>query len=271
MRDINIKDIRLLLFDLDDTLLRSDKTVSEANLLAIERCRGAGILVGVSTSRSERNADMFIRRVRPDLMITSAGASVRAGDRRIFTAAFTRSETEEIIRKARDVMGPEALIDADTSDTHYRNYPVSEDEERTGWDGSVATDFSAIPEGVLMVCVNMPDPEDAVRLQNTLPFCDVVKFANGSWYKVTRAGVTKASGVEALCEELGIEKREIAAFGDDLADIEMLRLAGLGVAMGNGLSEVREEADVVIGDNNSDAIADFLEKLLEIRSGEGYA
>lgn len=122
-----------------------------------------------------------------------------------------------------------------------------------------------------MVCVNMPDPEDAVRLQNTLPFCDVVKFANGSWYKVTRAGVTKASGVEALCEELGIEKREIAAFGDDLADIEMLRLAGLGVAMGNGLSEVREEADVVIGDNNSDAIADFLEKLLEIRSGEGYA
>lgn len=268
----DLKSIKLLLFDLDDTLLRSDKSISEGNLAAIERCKTADMLVGISTSRSERNAGMFIQRLRPDVLITSAGASVRVGDERIFTAAFTRGETERIIAAARDIMGPDALIDVDTWDTHYRNYPISEDEEKTGWDGSVATDFSTVPENALMVCVNMPDPEDAARLAGELPFCDVVKFAHGDWYKVTRAGITKASGVETLCRTLGIQKSQIAAFGDDLADIGMLRLAGLGVAMGNGLPEVKRQADVVIGDNNSDAIAEFLGKLLlEKRSGEGYA
>lgn len=258
-----MSDIKLLLFDLDDTLLKSDKTISEANLRALEECRRAGIAVGVSTSRSERNAGMFLERVKPDVCITSAGASVRVGDRRIFSAAFTARETEMIISEARRLRGPEARIDCDTVDTHYRNYPVTGDEEKTGWSGSVYTDFSAVPEDVLMVCVDLPDPEDAARLREALPFCDAVKFAGGDWHKVTRKGITKASGVEAMCGALGIGWQNIVSFGDDLADLEMLESSGLGVAMGNALEEVKRRADAVIGDNDSDAIAAFLRGLIK--------
>ncbi len=265
MRDI--KDIRLLLFDLDDTLLRRDKSISERNLAALERCRLAGIAVGVSTSRSERNAGMFLEHVKPDVCITSAGASVRVGRERIFSAAFTTGETKRIISTARELCGLDVPMDADTADTHYRNYPLTEEDIRTGWAGSVRTDFSQVPEDALMVCVNMPKPGDAERLRAALPFCGVVKFAYGDWYKVTRAGITKASGVETLCEALGIHESNIAAFGDDLADIEMLRLAGLGVAMGNALPEVKAHADIVIGDNDSDAIAEFLDKMLGENDG----
>ena len=52
------------------------------------------------------------------------------------------------------------------------------------------------------------------------------------------------------------------AFGDDLADIGMLRLAGTGVAMGNALAEVKQAADVVIGSNDEDGIAVYLRELL---------
>ena len=53
----------------------------------------------------------------------------------------------------------------------------------------------------------------------------------------------------------------MAAFGDDLVDIGMIKLCGTGVAMGNALPEVKEVADIVIGTNNEDGIAEYLEGL----------
>ncbi len=77
---------KLLLFDLDDTLLRSDKTISPRNLEALHRIRWANaVKIGVSTSRSEKNAEVFINRIHPDVRITSAGAHVRVGERTIFS------------------------------------------------------------------------------------------------------------------------------------------------------------------------------------------
>ena len=49
-------------------------------------------------------------------------------------------------------------------------------------------------------------------------------------------------------------------FGDDYADIGMLELCGTGVAMGNAIDEVKESADIVIGSNDEDGIADFIEE-----------
>ena len=51
----------------------------------------------------------------------------------------------------------------------------------------------------------------------------------------------------------------IIAFGDDYADIGMLQLCGTGVAMGNAIDEVKDKADVVIGSNDEDGIAVFIE------------
>ena len=63
-----------------------------------------------------------------------------------------------------------------------------------------------------------------------------------------------------MCDSCGILPDDIIAFGDDYADIGMLKLAGRGVAMGNAVEEVKAIADVVIGTNDEDGIAAFLEK-----------
>ena len=52
----------------------------------------------------------------------------------------------------------------------------------------------------------------------------------------------------------------IIAFGDDYVDIGMLKLCGTGVAMGNAIDEVKERTDIVIGSNDEDGIADFIDK-----------
>lgn len=61
-----------------------------------------------------------------------------------------------------------------------------------------------------------------------------------------------------VCSFCGIKTEEIIAFGDDYADIGMLELCGKGIAMGNAINEVKENADWIIGSNDEDGIAEYL-------------
>ena len=64
-----------------------------------------------------------------------------------------------------------------------------------------------------------------------------------------------------MCNACGISTDDITAFGDDYADIGMLKMAGIGVAMGNAIEEVKKVADIVIGTNDEDGIADYLKNI----------
>ena len=76
-----MENCRLLLFDLDGTLLCSDKTISKRTLKALQECRKKGILTGVSTSRGEQNVLSFLDELKPDILITSGGALVKYNGR----------------------------------------------------------------------------------------------------------------------------------------------------------------------------------------------
>lgn len=64
-----------------------------------------------------------------------------------------------------------------------------------------------------------------------------------------------------MCQALNITVKDIIAFGDDYVDIGMLKLCGVGVAMGNAIDEVKTVADVIIGGNDEDGIAEYLEEM----------
>ena len=63
------KACKLLLFDLDGTLLQSDKTISKRTLSVLKQYREKGLLIGVSTSRSEQNSMAFLKELMPDILI----------------------------------------------------------------------------------------------------------------------------------------------------------------------------------------------------------
>lgn len=97
--------MKLLLFDLDGTLLQSDKTISKRTLQAINKCRERGVLVGISTSRAEHNCMAFLPELTPDLFIASGGAVVKFRDTYIYTAEFSVEETRSMIACARQICG----------------------------------------------------------------------------------------------------------------------------------------------------------------------
>lgn len=79
------------------------------------------------------------------------------------------------------------------------------------------------------------------------------------------AGVNKWTGIRRLCDAWGIDPQRTVAIGDEVNDVDMLRNAGLGVAMGNARPEVQSAARVVTASNEECGVAQLVERVL---SGE---
>ena len=79
--------------------------------------------------------------------------------------------------------------------------------------------------------------------------------------EVTAANVTKASGLNYICQQLELPRSAVVAIGDNFNDLDMLDFAGLGVAMGNSPAHVKAKANLVIGSNDEDGVAEFVQEL----------
>ena len=84
-------------------------------------------------------------------------------------------------------------------------------------------------------------------------------FAN---LEFNKAGISKATGVRFLSEYLGVSVNDVIAIGDSENDIEMLKIAGTGIAMGNAVEEAKAAADDITASNDEDGVAKAIEKYL---------
>lgn len=252
--------MKLLLFDLDGTLLDNEKNISKRTLSALYACREKGILIGVSTSRGEQNSLTFLAELQPDILISSGGALVKRGAEYIYKAEMSPQETRRMIETARRICSNDCEITVDTLTSHYWNYKIDPKTQDKTWGDSIYTDFNDFDQPALKVCVEIFDTQKAEALKAALSDYDCVRFSDGFWYKFTKSGITKEKAIHVVCNACNISLADITAFGDDFADIGMLKLCGLGVAMGNAIDEVKEIADFVIGRNDEDGIAEYVEK-----------
>jgi HAD superfamily hydrolase (TIGR01484 family) len=167
---------KLLLFDLDGTLLQTDKTISKFTMQVLKKCREQGIMIGVSTSRSEKNCMEFITELNPDVVISSAGALVKYREEYVYKVEFTSAETKDLIIKAREICGKNCEITIDTIDAHYWNYKINPKQQDKSWGDSIYTDFYDFNLASLKMCVEIFDDKQAEELQQNLPQCDCARF-----------------------------------------------------------------------------------------------
>lgn len=120
-------------------------------------------------------------------------------------------------------------------------------------------------------CAGYIDQERLEEFCKKYPDFSFVITGGGRMCDITLKGINKGKGLEMLCEYLGIELKDCLAFGDDANDIEMIKMAGIGVAMGNSLPIVKENADYVALDSDQLGVVHTLKhfNLVEERNDYG--
>jgi Cof subfamily protein (haloacid dehalogenase superfamily) len=252
--------IKLIVVDLDNTLLRRDKTISDYTKDIFTRLRNLGIHIAFATSRSVKASARFRAMITPDIDITSGGAIATMNGKTLFRAAIDVETANAIIH---DLKASEGVlqITADTEEYYFNSKPI--DSSWAGWvdyTDSITTDFSEplhIPD-VFKITPNAISADTILTITSNYPSVDVLHFTGEDWYQIKSRKAAKQYAVAAVCAELGFPMSEVVAFGDDNNDVKMLHDCGIGVAVSNAIDEAKGAADYICGDCDEDGVAKWL-------------
>lgn len=258
---------RLLAFDIDGTLLRSDGTVSPRVIDALDAARQAGMLLSLSTGRPWPQArDVAVAAGGMDYGVCLNGAVVVGADGdTIALRAMTAAQACDTGHLARRIL-PGATLAADMADGRHfweqdfhPQFPVDVDAVRV--DDAVATVDG--PVLTWLVGVSGWEPLEIISaLHDHMPAGTEVRPSGLEMAEIAAFGVSKASGLQIVADRHGIRRDEVMAFGDGLNDLEMMRWAGRSVAMQNGHPTVLDIASQVAPANDDDGVAIAIEEIL---------
>jgi len=258
----------LLCSDLDDTLLTTDKRVSDENKKAIEYFKDNGGIFTFATGRIPYGAKIMLRYIQPNApMICFNGAGIYdfTEDRLIYNMKLhdDKISAVEFIDKNYDFSG----IEICTRDRLYfsKMNEVVYEQKRHEQLPDLFADYHSI-DGDWIKVLFMQKREEIQAIRDAFAnsdFNDRFDFTQSSpyYYEMLPKGANKGNGLVKLGEILGIKKEDIIAVGDNENDIEMVKSAGVGIAVANAIQSVRDAADMITVDNNSNALACVIEML----------
>lgn len=256
-------DLRLLVGDLDGTLLERDGSISSSTAAAVKALRGAGVRVAIATGRIPRGIGRVVEALTLDgPQVTMHGAlviDITTGEH-IYSATFRPAEVDELLGLTAGLDLPTLLCYPDGFRTNVLTQEVMD----------------------LFVPFNEPVPElvtDLADLRSSAPH-KIAVWTGDERYEAALArateqvagrwtitsgdnrsleflpnGVNKAHAIEAMVRWLGLDLAQVVAIGDGTNDIEMLSAVGRSVAMRHARPEVRTAATLSIPDHLPDDAA----------------
>ncbi|GAA5513334.1 HMP-PP phosphatase [Deinococcus carri] len=217
--------MRLLAFDLDDTLLDPHGQVPEATVTVLEELRRAGWLVAVITARWHFPA-VLEARLRPEAVATSNGAAIEVRGQRLVRHTLPRTAAQAIL----DACPAEANIKAFSAEKRFGDVSYST-PERPVFSLTEAREA----ELVKLRVAHEAAPSLRAQFQNTPGLS--ISGGEGQRYagkvSFTPEAAHKGEALRTIAQALGIPLGDCVAFGDSDSDLPMLRLAGLGVQVGD--------------------------------------
>lgn len=248
--------IKMIITDLDGTLLHSDKSISEYTRNIFLRCREKGIITTVATARDWISAEYYISKLNPDYEITTDGALIHSNNQMIYGCGLEVNKANDIIYELRTTYPCIDIVVAAEHCVYWNNHTAGADQLYK----AVYNDYSRpIDECAYKIAAALPSIDIAGDIAARYD-CKLRSYRDGLWYSFVHKDSDKLQAIHSLCEQTSIDIRDIIAFGDDISDIEMLKACGKGIAVSNAVLSVREIADEIIGSNNEDGVAKYIEE-----------
>lgn len=261
--------IRLVAMDMDDTLLQDDWTISERTINAIRQAQKKGVYVTFATGRATTSVRPYAEQLGLNVpVITYNGAKIQevlSGEilyRRVIPIATAKDISAWLLAQdihfhvyLKDHIFVEKMNEWSRQYARATRVPVEEID--------LIERLSAEQEGVEKILL-MGEPEMTILWNEKIHqrYEGKVRSTKSKphFLELIHPSVSKGTALASLAERLGVKREEVMAIGDSLNDIEMIRYAGLGVAMGNARTEVKEIADKITATNQEDGVAQAIEE-----------
>ncbi len=262
---------KLLAIDLDGTLLKSDGTISKANVEAIGEARKKGIRVVLATGRPLNGIKRYLKELN------------LIGDE--YVIVFNGAVTEKI--KNFEVIREEGVSLKDLEEIYALSKKLHVDihvhttqqcitpkinkfsEFEAGLNSIQLTEmkFEELPkdtEVIKMMLVGEKEKIDTIsKLVDEYYLNKYTVVRSLEYYlEFLNKNANKGEALRQLAKMLNIDKEEIISIGDNENDINMIKFAGMGVAMANAEENVKANADYITSSNNEDGVAKVIKKFI---------
>ncbi|MFS0782989.1 HAD family hydrolase [Bacillus sp. 1P06AnD] len=268
---------KLLAVNIDGTLLQSNGRFSKATKEALEYVHGKGVLVSLVTSRNYQFCKKVAKSLKINPMVIAAqGAYIGTSiDKPLFMKKISEKTTKDIVSLLEDLKCQFKLNYEQKQVGNRVNLPenfigkaalyVSEQKMFSQHFVDSVTDYlnenTDYPLGIEAVFQSQKEVQETrVIIQNM--FDDIYSVQKDkNQLLIVPEGVSKWRGLQYLADHFKVKRQELVAIGDGEDDREMIKGAGVGVAMGSGHSVLQHEADWVTRGNDDEGVAYMVKEL----------
>ena len=268
-----MKPIRLLAMDLDDTLLRSDLSISYRTKKVVKKAVSKGIALALVSGRVPAAMGEYSRTLgmnkRRGFLVSNNGALIHESDtQKTMHEAKIAPQIALAVYDLADAEGfPVQLYESDIMYVSRQNEYSSYDQKLTGLRQEVVEDFHTLLNQGCYKLIIPGDPmllEPLESIMRTYLENDITLFTSKPYnLEILPPDTDKGKALSMIAGLLGIEADETMAIGDSMNDEAMIRWAGMGVCMINGDDRLKSAADIVSRlSNDDDGAAEIIEKYL---------
>ena len=253
----------LICTDLDGTLLKKDKTISEENLKAIEYFKREGGFFTIVTGRMPFYVTYIADTVRPNAPFGCInGGGLYDWDKKeyIFKEPLS-SRVFEMLKCASEHF-PQIGMQVTTFDKIYfcqENGTMEHFRSVTGVK-NLPCHYKEVKEPIAKILFGSDSDEELVALEAMMtahPFAKEFELirSDKTLFEILPKGMSKGTSIEKLCDYLALDQKKTIAIGDYNNDIPMFRTAHIAVAVANACKDAKNAADLVTVSNEENAIA----------------
>lgn len=250
---------KMIVTDLDGTLLKDDKSISQYTSDVIKMlCENRHKFV-IATARPLRAVKKFLEDIKIDAGIYHNGALIHMDGMKIegFQIDSVNSIIENILFEY-----PKAAIAVESDDVLYSNF----DADRL-WSGTefvyAKPNFSElIGKKSDKIIIEVSSLEDMKKYEKFLQTDLYIQLSEKKIGMIMKKTATKSNGIDLLAKKYNIDIENIIAFGDDYNDIDMLKFCGKSVCVKNAVEDAKNVADYICDTNESDGVAKWIEEFI---------
>lgn len=264
---------KLVAIDMDGTLLKGDKTISERTKSAIQSAREMGVTVVLATGRPIEGVSRYLEELDmytdKDYVLSYNGALVqKTSNKDVIAKTALQGSDLHYLKELSDELGVNIHAFSENRGLITpKNSKYTEVEANINSIEIHEMNIDVIPDDEVIIKIMMIDePEILGPAMEKLPKEVFEKYtvvrSTPYFLEFLNKEANKGIGVEMLANHLGIKREEIITLGDAGNDLHMIEYAGLGIAMGNAFDEVKEAADYITDTNENDGVAKAIEKFI---------